>query len=200
MIGLNSYGLADIIRKYPKKCEPLFINGDLKTGLVPDADYLFSVMQPVYSERDSSGKCTEEKMMDYFQDTLNAFEDHNMTGQLAAVALRDFKADNEDSEKEDEEKGQQNLESFERAKMNIPGVMGWLTGAQHKPINGEKLKITVSFDHECMQRNAKHTICFPQVSACKRKITFPVAHMQVIEKFRELFVLAYSKGQAFGKP
>ena len=200
MIGLNSYGLADIIRKYPEKCQPLFVNGDLKKGLMPDADYLFSALQPVYSEQGSSRKCIEEKMMDYFQDTLNAFEDERMTGHLSAVAWRDFKADDEDHEKEDEQKGQENPESFESASMNIPGVMGWLTGTQHKPINGEKLKVTVCFDHDCMQRNAKHTICFPQVSACARMITFPVAHMQSYEKFRELFVIAYCKGQAFGKP
>ena len=146
-------------------------------GVIPDADYLFSVMWPVYSEQGSSRKCIEMKMMDHFQDTLNAFEDEHMTGYLTAIAWRDFKDDSEDSEKEDEEKGKANPESFENPSLSIPGVMGWLTGVQHKPINREKLRITVSFDHECLQRNPKNTICFPQVSACARRVTFPVAHI-----------------------
>ena len=108
VIGLNCYGLADMIRKYPDKCQPLFVNGDLMKGVIPDADYLFSVMWPVYSEQGSSRKCIGMKMMDHFQDTLNAFEDEHMTGYLTAIAWRDFKDDSEDSEKEDEEKGKEN--------------------------------------------------------------------------------------------
>ena len=50
------------------------------------------------------------------------------------------------------------------------------------------------------KKNPKHTICFPEVSACARRVTFPVAHMQDAEKFKELFVIAYCKSQAFGKP
>ena len=29
----------------------------------------------------------------------------------------------------------------------------WLTGQQHKSLNGEKVEITVDFDHQCLNRN-----------------------------------------------
>jgi hypothetical protein len=200
MLGLNCYGLADLIKKHPDKCQPLFVNGDLK-DLTPDADYLFSVMVPIYSKEGSSKKCIEENMMDNFQDTLNAFEDENMTGQFAAIAWNDEQNDDDDEDaKKEAKQWVQAKELFENPSLNIPGVMGWLTGLQHKPINGEKLKVTVNFDHDCLERNAKHTICFPVVSACARRITFPVAHMQDKDKFKEIFIIAYCKGQSFGKP
>ena len=37
----------------------------------------------------------------------------------------------------------------------------WLTGQRHKSLNGEKVEITVDFDHECLNRNPDHKICFP---------------------------------------
>ncbi len=46
MIGTKSYGLDAIIKEHPSTCEPLFVNGELKNGLVPSADYLFSLMVP----------------------------------------------------------------------------------------------------------------------------------------------------------
>lgn len=49
-------------------------------------------------------------------------------------------------------------------------VMGWLTG--------ETLPIAVRFNHDCMENNPSHTICFPIVGACAKEITLPVAHMR----------------------
>lgn len=89
--------------------------------------------------------------------------------------------------------------NFQSAVLNPPGVLGWLTGQQHKPVNGDDLSITVMFDHDCAQRNPRHTICFPVVSACGRTVTFPVKHMEVPEDFTRVFLLAYCKGQAFGR-
>ena len=78
--------------------------------------------------------------------------------------------------------------------------MAWLTGMKHKPINEEKPAITVTFDHECQTRKPKHSICFPVVSACGKTLTFPVVNINTSEKFREIFTLAYCKGQSFAKP
>ena len=54
--------------------------------------------------------------------------------------------------------------------------------------------------HDCLVRNPEHKVCFPLIGACDRELTIPVVHMNNPEKFKELFILAYCKGQAFGKP
>ena len=77
--------------------------------------------------------------------------------------------------------------------------MGWLTGQKHKPMFEEKPAITVHFDHECLQRNPLHTVCFALVGACGRDLTFPVAHMKSKE-FKNIFVAAVCNGQEFAKP
>ena len=86
MIGLESYGLNEIVKCKPDHCQPLFVNGDLKTRLSPDADYLFALMVPRFSRNGTSRRCTEEKVLDFLQDTLIAIEDKAVTGQQAVVA------------------------------------------------------------------------------------------------------------------
>lgn len=39
--------------------------------------------------------------------------------------------------------------------LTASGVMGWL--AQHREMNGQKVKITLKFDHECKIRIPDHT-------------------------------------------
>ena len=78
--------------------------------------------------------------------------------------------------------------------------MGWLTGQKHKPIDNQKFKVTVYFNHDCLKCNPNHRICFPTVGACGKEITIPVAHMSSLDEFKELFILAFCKGQAFAKP
>lgn len=199
MIGLKLYGLDVIIQQKPLLCQPLFVNGDLKNGLIPNADYVFSLMVPHYSKKGTSRRCIEEELMDHLQDTLMAFEDENVTGHTVAVAWN-YNDGTAEEAPANEPAGNEVLEEFETPCVNIPGVMGWLTGMQHKPLNGEKPKISVSFDHECLERNPKHSICFPIVSACGRTLTIPVVHMRDAGKFKEIFLMAYCKGQAFGKP
>ena len=79
------------------------------------------------------------------------------------------------------------------------GVLGWLTGQKHRPVNGEQPSINVHFDHDCKERNPQHTICFPQVRACSRELTFPVVHMTDLKEFEHVFLLALCKGGAFAK-
>ena len=74
------------------------------------------------------------------------------------------------------------------------GVMGWLTGQKHKPLDGQPLKITVRLDHDCLATNPNHHICFPVVGSCAKGITLPVAHMKTAEEFNEVFMIAVSKG------
>ena len=74
------------------------------------------------------------------------------------------------------------------------GVMGWLTGQKHKPIDGELIRVNVKFDHDCLLRNPDHRLCFPVVGACAKEIMLPIAHMKTPEGCKELFMLAISKG------
>ena len=80
------------------------------------------------------------------------------------------------------------------------GIMGWLTGQKHKPLDGKPLKITMIFDHDCLIHNPNHRICFPVVRACTKEVSFSVAHMETAENFNKTFLLALSKGQTVDRP
>ena len=45
-------------------------------------------------------------------------------------------------------------EKFQLPEISVPGLLGWLTGQQHRPINGvvNSLNIFVNFDHDCLVR------------------------------------------------
>ena len=131
--------------------------------------------------------------MDMFQDTLFQVEDGTIEGYEVALAEKEF---NETDENTDENDPSVN---FATPEVSVPGVMQWLTGQGHKSFIQDEIKITVNFDHECMTRAPGHTICYPVVSACSMEVTFPVLHITDEEKFKEIFMLAYCKGNAFGR-
>ena len=189
--GMSIYGLAELMKSNPSACQPLFVDGSFKEQLAPDANYLFSIMSPQYSPTGSVRRHIEENVMDHFQDCLNLCEDANIVGHAAAVGYKD---DTLDSGLE------QGREIFENPDLTVAGVMGWLTGQRHRPVNNQKLSVTVYFNHDCLKHNPNHKICFPIVGACAKEITFPVAHMTSFAEFKEVFILAFSKGQAFAKP
>ena len=64
---------------------------------------------------------------------------------------------------------------------------------------GKKIRIDVKFNHYCITDNSNHRICFPVVGACAKEIPFPVAHMKTADEFNEVFIIALSKRQSFGK-
>ena len=70
----------------PSASQPLFVNGSFKQQLTPDANYLFSVIEPQCSLPGSSRRQMEENVMDYFKNCLNLFEDSTLVGYSAAVA------------------------------------------------------------------------------------------------------------------
>ena len=91
-------------------------------------------------------------------------------------------------------------EQFEMVDLTSSGIMRSLTGQKHRQLNGEKIAIVAKFDHECLTSNPTPSICFPLVGACGRVITFLVSHMKDYEAFKNVFLLAFCKGQAFSKP
>ena len=189
--GMNLYGLASILPHSPAACKSLFVKGHIDDV---DANYLAGLLQPQYSSQGSSRRYVEEKVVDHFQDFLLSLEDENITGYSAPVAWN-----YEDSQLEDKAESSE-AEKFHSPDLTASGVMGWLTGQRHREMNGQKVKITVKFDHECKIRNPNHTICFPHVGACGMEITFPTEHVSTYEDFKHVFMLAYCKGQAFAMP
>ena len=135
-----------------------FVSGDYTKSLQPDANYLLSILKPVYSEEGSSRKRIEESIIDFFQDALLSFEDGRVTGYSSAVAWNYFdELDKASDNQSIPEKGEEVFasETFESPDLCVPGVMQWLTGQRHKPIGSEKFNITVLFDHECLEHNPK---------------------------------------------
>ena len=129
--------------------------------------------------------------MDYFQDTLYAIEDGFISGKDVCIAWN--------YSDEDLSKTPDHNEKFVKFDITIPYLMGWLTGQRHKASNFDDLKIKVHFNHHCMKESPGHTICYPLVSACTNEITFPVAHMNSEERFKETFVTACINSHSFGR-
>ena len=191
--GLSLYGIDELLSKVPSLCKPFFVQGLIQDTI--DSNYLFSCMQPEYSDPGTSRRALEERVMDNIQDFLNNIEDNKVIGYSAPVAW------NYDDEDGDKEKLLDDVpEKFETPDVSVPGMMMWLTAQKHKPLNGKEMVIVIYFDHECKTRDPKHTICFPLVGACGMQITFPIAHMVDPSEFHTNLLVAYSKSQAFGKP
>ena len=194
MKGLEMYGLAEMVKQHPEEFKQYFVIGQTQPV---DANFVFSLMKPRYSEEGSTWKEIEKNMMDMFQDFLNLSEDSDemVTGYSEAVSWNYLETDEcpqpcyggED-------------EKFQLPEISVPGLLGWLTGQQHRPINGDPLNIFVNFDHDCLVRKPDHTICFPCVGACGRELTLPVSHLKDEENFKTIFITALSKEQSFTRP
>ena len=195
--GMSIYGLQELIQSNPSICQQLFVCGNFKEKLHPDANYLYSIMTPQFSPTGSSRRLIEENIMDHFQDWLCLIEDGNIVGHSTAIA---WNYEGQDHGSLDNAMQGGELETFQHPDVTVAGVMGWLTGQKHKPIDNQEFKITVNFNHDCLKTNPNHRICFPLVGACAKEITIPVEHIHTFDDFKELFVLAFCKGQAFANP
>ena len=189
--GLNYYGLLDILQDHADLCKELFL---LNTSSV-DANYVVSLLRPQYSEGGTVTRTVEEKLFDHLHDFIMSIEDTTVTGHIEELAY-----DHEDTE--DKAGGKHNVEEVQEtqvADISPSGMLGWLTGQKHRPVDGDQLLIYVNFDHKCHERMPNHKICFPIVGACARSLTLPVAHMQAENEFKRIMLLAFTKGQAFGR-
>lgn len=160
-----------------------------------DANYLFSLMAPEFSPQGSSRQHNEEHIMDYFQDLLLSLADDQITGYTEAIACNvEEELDVLDQSPTGEH---QESETLSIQDLTPAGVLGWLMGQKHREISKTDLGITVKFDHECLKHNPDHKLCFPYVGSCGHTITFPVSHLESFEQFKEIFLLAFCKGQTF---
>ena len=186
--GLELFGLLDMMKANPELFPPLFVI-DFSNAEEVDANYVVSILKPEFSGEGTSRQSVEEGILDYFQDFLISLENNEITGYKEMLASD---VGGESSVVEND-----SAELYNEAELTPAGVLGWMTGQKHRPINGETLNVTMFFDHDCLERNPNHTICFPIVEACSREITFPVSHMKDCESFKKVLLLAYCKGQCF---
>ncbi|CAB4035099.1 Hypothetical predicted protein [Paramuricea clavata] len=152
--GLDLYGLPALIQANSDLCKHLFVRGE--GGKAPDANYLLSCLMPNYSEDGSSRRAVEEQMVDHFQDLLISLEDdEQVTGYTEALAWNAI-LDIANTEGNDKETG-----SYQSPDLTPAGVLGWLTGQKHVPINEDNLKIHVDFDHDCwlLEHVAEMLLC-----------------------------------------
>ncbi|XP_057179711.1 uncharacterized protein LOC130547625 [Triplophysa rosa] len=132
-----------------------------------DSHYIVSHLHPQMSETGTLKHAKEVQILNHFQDFLMELEDDDSVDEEA---------------------------------LSVPWVMQWLTGQSHKHLllsERQAFKITVQFDHACMQRMPSHTLCFPIVSACTQTITFPTAHFSNLSEFKENMKVAVKHGACF---
>nr|XP_005168586.1 uncharacterized protein LOC541543 isoform X1 [Danio rerio] len=132
-----------------------------------DSQYIVSHLDPKMSESGTLKHSKEMQILNNFQDVLMELED---------------------GDPEDEEA------------LCVSKVMQWLTGQAHVHLllsERQAFKITVLFDHTCMERMPDHRICYPVVSACTQTITFPTAHSTSLNEFKENMKIAVQQGAYF---
>ncbi|XP_017548199.1 uncharacterized protein LOC108424580 [Pygocentrus nattereri] len=170
--GLQLYGLSDLMSKYPKICQPLFIPG---VEMTADADFVMSVCQAQFSVKGSYKEQREVTLMNHLQDLLQELEQNENPPGLQEAAL---------------------------PSMTPRTFLQWVTGQGHVPIlawEKAKFRIIVEFNHYCDVDYSEHTICYPTVAACSSTITLPVKHMLTYENFKQIMMEAFCLGQEFHK-
>ena len=177
--GLELIGIKETLLENKTLLRSLFINS---FDRFVNANYVFSLVEPTFSEEGSFRKPVEEKMLDHLQDFLIMMEDEKISGATESLA---YDIDDETSAKESE------------AKINSAGFLKWVTGQSHKPLSIGNFKISIKFNHDCATKNPLHKLCFPIVRACAREIVLPVSHMKEFDEFKEVMLLAFCNGQTF---
>ena len=104
-----------------------------------------------------------------------SFEDHEKATGYAEAVSWNYKERDGGSEISSPDRTPR--EESQTADITATGLLSWLTGQSHQPMNEDPLTIYVNFDHECLMRNPKHTICFPCVASFGRELTLPVTHI-----------------------
>lgn len=97
---------------------------------------------------------------------------------------------------------QQEEEDEETQTLTVPKVMQWMTGQAHKHLllsDRSSFKVTVLFDHNCLEHTPGHTMCYPIVSACTTTVTFPTAHLGDYESFKSNLSTEVQHGATFDR-
>ena len=183
-LGLELFGFVSILKNNVELLKELFVVTDNKV----DANFVVSALTANFSATGRKRRKDEELIIDYFQDMLISLEDGKVSGQSEPLAYFHGDKGIEGSiEFEDD-----TVASKTTPDLSPAGIFKWLTGQRHKSLNFKKVEITVDFDHECLDRNPDHKICFPIVGAYGKSILLPVSHMiSSTEEFQQIFLLAF---------
>jgi hypothetical protein len=102
---------------------------------------------------------SEECKMDSFQDFV--FQLKDKPSEVDATMYAEICASCDDADTSTD------LDQSEEksAKYLIPdytpaGILGWITGYKHRPINGEKQQILIKFKYECLVQKSKSSCLF----------------------------------------
>ncbi|XP_073805022.1 uncharacterized protein [Danio rerio] len=185
--GLELYGLHEMIKQNRILLQPLFVPGHFEK---PDADFLTMALSPILSDMGSLKRQRESQIVNYLQDFIQSLKDEE--GETTSPECRDGDEQMEDGTKGDEK----------QEKITVSSFMQWLTGQGHVPVTSTekaKFKIHVEFDHDCLLRYGKHSICYPLAHACSRTITLPAQHLGTYKDFLSIMQQAVSKSKEFGR-
>ncbi|XP_051977330.1 uncharacterized protein LOC127639388 isoform X2 [Xyrauchen texanus] len=172
--GFQLYNFVDILEEHSGLCQHFFVPSavDDYDDDKADADFIMQSILPELSEKGTIRETRETAIINFLQDFLQEIESTEDNPERDSLPL------------------------------TVPRIMQWLTGQGHKPLLMSELrefKIYLNFDHECMQRMPEHKICFPVVSACARKITFPTAHMDNYNSFKTIMLQAIHFDTGFNR-
>ncbi|XP_077093820.1 uncharacterized protein LOC143745586 [Siphateles boraxobius] len=168
--GLQVYNFVDILEEHFGLCQHFFVPSAVDDDNEADADSIMLNILPSLSEKGTIRETRETAIINFLQDFLQEIE-----------------SDDPDRD---------------TLPLTVPRVMKWLTGQGHKPLlmsERQEFKIALHFDHDCHQRMPAHRICYPVVSACARKITFPTAHMDDYSSFKEIMLQAINSDFGFNR-
>ncbi|XP_062393652.1 G2/M phase-specific E3 ubiquitin-protein ligase-like isoform X2 [Sardina pilchardus] len=133
----------------------------------PDADFIMMHCKAEYSEKGTAEERAERRIMAFFQDFLEELE------------MSDVK---------------------EEEVLTVEHVLKSITGQAHIPILPDEkrhFKITVKFNHECIEQLGPHSVCYPTVSACSQTVTFPIQHLDTLNDFTRIMSEAVRYGGGF---
>ena len=115
-------------------------------------------------------------ILDYLQDTIKSLEDEGIAGETQQPAYL---------QTNDRDCGFGESESYSdvidrvKPEMSVVGVFQWLTGQCHKPVNGEKITVTVEFEHDylfpkckCMWKSNSNPCCSHEFNQKLQKSVF----------------------------
>ncbi|KAI4903401.1 hypothetical protein NFI96_022817 [Prochilodus magdalenae] len=171
-VGLQLYGLGDLMSKHPEICQPLFVPG---AEMTVDADFVMSVCQACFSTKGSYKEQREVTLMNHLQDLLQELEQNGDPPRLPESAP---------------------------PLMTPRTFLQWVTGQGHVPILGREkagFSISVRFNHHCDADFSGHRICYPTVAACSSTITLPVKHMLTYESFKLIMMEAEQAEEESGR-
>ena len=144
MLGLGSYGLDQMIIQNPLVCQPLFVAGVSRNVLLlmlTVSSHFWSLVIHGMTHQENAFKRTSWTSFKIFSDCETGY----VVGHQAPIAYNYSDEEGNIDKNEATCMNQDESLVFESPSLSVPGIMGWFTGSQHKPISGKRFKTSVYF-------------------------------------------------------